>query len=188
MTQTAYDLPHLMDAALDRLAGEHPEAHALVASIHPLASTTDKDLAWAVARVIFAVGHTATRAAPNTEEIRAQVEALQLLERAKATQYYRIGDSTWTPYVIAAVWPTPEACAWLFPTPPPGHTYRLDPSVPIVLLDDKPVPWPPFEPPPLALLASPHAAQRNASGFVPEALAVPGNARLPIPTQPHASA
>ncbi len=138
----------------------------------------DPDVAWAVARLAYAVGHPAARNAADLDEVRAAVDHVRRVAQVKSTRYYRIG-SNWVLYEVVAVLGYPDGDrVLLFPVPQRGR-YAFDPAVPQVTLDGRAVPWSLFEPPLLSLLAATDTASWDRAGFVPQARAVPGDARLP---------
>src|SRR5208283_1407823 len=117
----------------ETLASASLEVRALASPVLHLADTQDRDLRWALARVAFAVGHRDACDASNLAEVAECVAAAQTVAAVKKARYYRIGDTSWTRYIVVAVWHAVGAdCAWLFPEPPEGQAYALDPSVPAV--------------------------------------------------------
>jgi len=162
------------------LGAESPEAWTLLGKVRHLAQTEDEDLAWRAARVAFAIGTPQARRGPDLADVRERVAEALALETAKATRYVRIGDSTWTRYVLVAAWPSKEGdIAFLLPAPPIGSRYSFDRSLPAFSLGGKPVSWPGFDPPLVSDLVSGDPVRLARAGFIPEAIAVQGNASLP---------
>jgi len=116
------------------LASAGPEVAAIVyPALHHLPSRTDpdRDITWRVARVAFAIGSPQAKCPPDLAEVRARVADVLALEIVKTQRYVRIGDSTWTRYVVVAVLPVERGDeALLFPAPPAGSSYAFDTTVP----------------------------------------------------------
>lgn len=160
-----------------------------VADALTLADTTDRDVIWALLRVVSALGHPPSRDHDDLDEVRRRVAHAKLVAQVKAERYVRIGDPTWTRYIAVAIWPSAQGeTVFLFPARPAWEPYVLDPSMPAVTLLGRPVAWPPFDPPLLSLLASTNLSDRDRSGFLPESVAVAGNAKLPADTAPRVRA
>lgn len=171
-----------MSLLADTLALHPGTVRASAAVALDLADSSDPDVRWAVLRVVAAVGHPCAQVPPDLVEVRERARHARLVAGVKAERYVRIGDPypPQVKYVAVAIWPAPAGeVVFLFPAPPAGERYLLDPSMPAVLLGGRRVPWPPFEPPLLSLLVSEDPDERNRSGFVAERLVVAGDARLP---------
>jgi hypothetical protein len=171
-----------LQTSLAAFGDDAPGLIQLVAPLFPLCGGEDQDVRWAIARVVAAIGTPWSRDPFDRGAIQQAILHAQHVAQVKKTRYYRIGDSTWTLYVVVALWVSPSGeIAFLFPAA--KGKYVLDPAIPSVSLEGHTVPWPPFTSPLFEHLLS----GDDRSGFVSEERAVHGNARLPPPVTPHTS-
>jgi hypothetical protein len=189
--------PSRLEAAFRLLDSTRVPAGALadVFALRSVAPTEDDPaLAWLVARVAFVAGPPGTREPTDRAALDVAIQRVRDFARAKGRVFYRLGDTSWSEYVVAGLWPVTGEYAdgedrALILRRPKGEpcSYRIpaDFSACWMLVRGQEgaySPWlPEYAPPLVRHLAPDRAEDWDACGFIPAEHARSGHEKLPAP-------